>query len=302
MKIRLSCGSEAKLGLRKIKTLAPNSTIYLFTRGICQASCAFCAQSTKHENKMLSRVDWNLWELNEISPLLSDEKRVCIQCLNYPGVFEDVMEIAEEIKCPVSLSAQPFSVTKLREISGRIDKISINLDCFTRPLFQKFKSYYDWDLHWARLKKAVSIFGSGNVISHLIVGLGESEKEAVGTIKMLAMEGIVPSLFAFTPLKGAAITDIPPPQIGMYRRLQIARHLLVNQLITAEDILFCNGKISSFGKDVEDILSPSAFETQGCPNCNRPFYNEVPGRVLYNYPFKLSKGEYEQALIESEVV
>ena len=33
------------------------------------------------------------------------------------------------------------------------------------------------------------------------------------------------------------------------------------------------------------------FETSGCPGCNRPYYNERPGGMLYNYPRPLTAAE-----------
>jgi biotin synthase len=45
----------------------------------------------------------------------------------------------------------------------------------------------------------------------------------------------------------------------------------------------------------ETIDSGDPFRTTGCPNCNRPFYNESPKglrdlqKPLYNYPIKLTK-------------
>jgi biotin synthase-related radical SAM superfamily protein len=38
------------------------------------------------------------------------------------------------------------------------------------------------------------------------------------------------------------------------------------------------------------------FQTSGCPDCNRPFYNEQPGGPLYNYPRPLTAGEVARAI------
>jgi biotin synthase len=42
-----------------------------------------------------------------------------------------------------------------------------------------------------------------------------------------------------------------------------------------------------------------SFMTRGCPDCNRPYYNERPGGPMYNYPFPLGTGEAERALKEA---
>jgi biotin synthase len=62
------------------------------------------------------------------------------------------------------------------------------------------------------------------------------------------------------------------------------------------------GNIMSFGvkeKDIGNIIDPSAFQTTGCVGCNRPFYNESPGKAMYNYPYIPSNGEYKKAINEA---
>jgi biotin synthase-related radical SAM superfamily protein len=47
---------------------------------------------------------------------------------------------------------------------------------------------------------------------------------------------------------------------------------------------------------VADLLADGrAFETSGCVACNRPYYNERPGQVPYNYPRPLTAGEQAAA-------
>jgi biotin synthase len=41
-----------------------------------------------------------------------------------------------------------------------------------------------------------------------------------------------------------------------------------------------------------------AFQTTGCLDCNRPYYNERPGKTMYNYPGPLSADQVRQALEE----
>jgi biotin synthase len=58
------------------------------------------------------------------------------------------------------------------------------------------------------------------------------------------------------------------------------------------------GRITDFGMPVEAlhrvIRSGVPFITSGCPDCNRPYYNEKPGGPLYNYPFMPTEEELEQ--------
>ena len=43
------------------------------------------------------------------------------------------------------------------------------------------------------------------------------------------------------------------------------------------------------------------FQTSGCPDCNRPFYNEQPSGPFYNYPRPLTATETARAIEEMEV-
>jgi biotin synthase len=56
-----------------------------------------------------------------------------------------------------------------------------------------------------------------------------------------------------------------------------------------------NGCITGFGVDKQTLKqvvgSGEPFRTSGCPDCNRPYYNEKPSGPIYNYPRPLSRGE-----------
>jgi biotin synthase len=49
-----------------------------------------------------------------------------------------------------------------------------------------------------------------------------------------------------------------------------------------------DGKITNFGIDkaqfTQMVETGKPFLTSGCPDCNRPFYNEKPSGPIYNYP------------------
>ena len=51
----------------------------------------------------------------------------------------------------------------------------------------------------------------------------------------------------------------------------------------------------------EVLADGHAFRTTGCEDCNRPYYNEKPRDVLYNYHRPLTAEELELAFAESGV-
>ncbi len=109
----------------------------------------------------------------------------------------------------------------------------------------------------------------------------------------------MPALFAFTPIRGTAMENCLPPKVECYRRVQLARYIIVKGLARYEAMHFDDeGKIICFGlanQELKPVIeSAEPFLTSGCKDCNRPFYNEKPSGPIYNYPKKPNKGELEK--------
>jgi biotin synthase-related radical SAM superfamily protein len=125
--------------------------------------------------------------------------------------------------------------------------------------------------------------------THLIVGLGETEREMVQTIQWCVDSGVYPGLFAFTPIPGTLLEKCPQPSLSHYRRIQIAHFLITRGKTRFERMIFDgDGRLVDFSVSEEElrqvIRTGKPFVTSGCPGCNRPYYNEKPGGPLYNYP------------------
>ncbi len=82
---------------------------------------------------------------------------------------------------------------------------------------------YGWENQFSLLNEAVAVFGKGNVSTHLIVGLGETEKEVAQIIQKCVDMSVLPALFAFTPIRGTRLENNSPPPVDSYRRVQLAR-------------------------------------------------------------------------------
>jgi biotin synthase len=320
-KIRVSLGSAIVLGLINGRLDAAPTTAYLMTyrRGKCTANCSFCPQARESRGRadMLSRVSWPAFPTEKVLKSLAwavadgAVKRVCIQTLNYPQAFTHLLAlvraIKERINVPVSISCQPLSMENIRQLAeAGVERVGIPIDAATEKLFKKVKGAeaggpYNWENQFKLLSEAVNIFGKGKVSTHLIVGLGETEEEMVKIIQRCVDMGVLPALFAFTPIPGTALERNTQPQVQSYRRIQVARHLIMNKAARYENMSFNKGGyIKDFGVEKEKLVkivrSGTPFLTSGCPNCNRPYYNEKPSGPIYNYPRKLT----EKDLIEVE--
>ncbi len=307
--IRVSTGSAVVLELVQGRMDAKPNTIYLLTYkdGKCSANCGFCPQANTSRGRadMLSRVTWPPFPTEQVllgierSAKTSAVNRICIQALNYAKVFEDLLNLAKEInlrvKVPLSISCQPLNLEKTEKLAeAGVDRISIALDAATEEVFDRVKGKlaggaYLWERQREALADAVQIFGENHVTTHLIVGLGETEREMARTIQWCVDSGIYPGLFAFTPIPGTPLENLSQPSLNHYRKIQVAHYLITSGKIKYERMVFDqNDRLVDFGVSAEElrkvIVTGDPFLTSGCPGCNRPYYNEKPSGPLYNYP------------------
>ncbi|MFX1377857.1 MAG: radical SAM protein [Promethearchaeota archaeon] len=316
-KIRVSVGSASVLGLGVFPQFKiPPTTCYImtFTEGHCTANCGFCpqARSSKSSVEKLSRVNWPIFSFKDFltklkyMPFSKKFERICIQTLNYPENFNDLIEIITQIRTytdiPISVAIPPFLKQQLKELKNKgVERVGIALDGATSEVFEKIKGCkiggpYTWEEHFQKLNEALEIFSPGFVSTHIIIGLEETEKQVIHLIDKLYKLGIIVSLFAFTPIKGTKFENMEQPKILNYRKLQLGRYLIFNNKRDLKDITFNKGgRIINFNiskKDLDWIINnTSAFLTSGCPNCNRPYYTSKPSGPIYNYPRALTENE-----------
>jgi len=315
----VSLGTAIVLGLLEGKLDAEPSTAYLMTyrQGKCTANCGFCpqARTSKSSTELLSRVSWPAFPTQGVIDSLGKAtgqgkiRRVCIQALNYPLVFTHLEALVKEIKkglaLPISVSCQPKTKADMEQLAAAgVDRLGIAVDAASETLFNKFKGLavgggYRWDPLFRRLDEALAVFGKNNVSTHLIVGLGETEKEAAEFLQRCVDLGILPALFAFTAVRGTALEAKQPPKLESYRRIQVSRYLIVSGRTRVEKMQFnSKSEITSYGLTKEGlnkiVESGLPFQTSGCPDCNRPYYNEKPSGPIYNYPRKLTEQEIEK--------
>jgi biotin synthase len=196
---------------------------------------------------------------------------------------------------PLSLALPPLSENQFQTLYNHgVDRVAISLDAITPILFENIKGRknngpFTWFQHMHALEIAQSVFGPNRTTTHLIIGLGETEEQTVHLFENLVNKDITIGLFPFTPVIGTSLENHIRPSLKHYRRIQLAHHLIQNNIVTASNISFnASHQITSYGLSKErlsDVIARGkAFQTSGCPSCNRPFFTEQPGGPLYNYP------------------
>jgi biotin synthase len=207
-----------------------------------------------------------------------------------------IRAIRGSTEVPISVSSSPMPQGLMYDVKrAGADFLTIPLDCANEGLFRTVKGR-DWADCWRALELALPVFGVGNVGSHLIVGLGEEESEVVVLMQRLWGKGIVPYLFAFTPVKGTPMEKRKAPALVAYRRLQLARHIIIERGGGREAFEFDDmGRIKRFlilKSEFESMISDAeAFMTSGCSGCNRPYFNERVSGPIFNFPRKPKEEE-----------
>jgi len=320
--VRLSLAAAMTLGFKRGKfyrdaKLGCINLLMEYEDG-CIANCQYCGQGREIADtpdcKNLIRVSWPSYPLGEVIDAIrvASEKdpyvqRVCISALTRKQSAEDLLVILKELKKELSIEVSTlvtptvFSKEDFQEMKDAgVGNITIAVDCSSEGLFHKYrgkeaKGPHKWGRYMDGIKEAVEVMGKdwNSVGVHQIIGLGETEEDAIKFMQEIYDLGARVHLFSFYPEKGSPLEELQQPPLDNYRHTQIARQLLDMGLCRADDMKFEGGKVVNFGisddKLAEVISKGEAFETSGCPGCNRPFANETPSQafkgLLRNYPF-----------------
>jgi lipoyl synthase len=245
--------------------------------------------------------------------------RVCLQVTDGSRALEETERLLADLRgatpLPTCATLLPRSQSDVERVfAAGADVVGFGLDAVTPELYEVTKaigSGADVGLvpSWhgqMDLIECAARRHPGQVGVHLIVGLGETERQTVELVQRLTDVAARVALFAFTPVRGTDMESARPPQLAAYRRIQVARFLISAAAARVERFTFdFGGRIRGFGISAEIITrllrSGDAFRTSGCSGCNRPYYNERPGAVPYNYPRALTAMEAVAAILTLEL-
>lgn len=281
----------------------------------CYANCAYCGLARhrpfSYEERSFIHVDWPVYSLDTIIERIKQApgyvKRSCISMITNKNAFEDTCQVLrrlkKETKLPVSVLISPTvmkqgDLQRLRDLGA--DKVGVAIDLANEKLFDQLrgtgvKGPHRWERYWSRFEEAVDLFGYKNAGIHLMVGLGETERELVDVIQRVHDMGGTTHLFSFFAEKGSLLQDRPQPEWSKYLRVQLSRHLIEYGLTSLGSMHFDqDGVIADFGLPKRELLevieTGTPFMTTGCEDdgavsCNRPFGNCLPGPKQWNYPY-----------------
>jgi len=287
----------------------------------CKGNCLYCGQARESPpappDRDLIRVPWPLRRLDDVIEGLKRVSRsgtsfrpwrVCIASVTHYRAVEVLKEVVKRVRreLPVPITAL-VTPTLFREEDFRelyrlgVERIGIAIDCANPTVFdllrgRRARGPHRWERYLEGVEEAIEVFGGGRVGIHIIVGLGESERDCVELMQRIHDMGGETHLFAFYPEPYSVMSEWPRVNPGQYRRVQLARYLIDAEIARAEEMRFNEwGQVVDFGVPrhvLEEVIdSGLPFVTSGCPGCNRPWANERPlDGVPMNFPW-VPRGE-----------
>lgn len=318
--LRLSLAAAMTLGFRSGRfyrnaRLHCLNLLLTYEEG-CFANCAYCGlareRSGKFAQKSFIHVEWPVYELEAVLERIDKYgdglERICISMITNPRVRQHLEEIMRGIRArtnlPISLLITPTILDEndlLKFKQGGADRVGIAIDAATPDLFERLRGKsihgpHRWERYWQMVTIALQVFGKGKVGVHLVVGLGETEKEMTAIIQRVHDLGSHTHLFSFFPEGGSRLEDLSQPPMGQYRRIQLTRFLMEENMVSFKELAFEEReRIREFGIPKDRLLSVIdsglPFMTSGCSGkdgrmaCNRPYGNSLPGPNIRNYPF-----------------
>lgn len=291
----------------------------------CRANCAYCGLARHREadrdyaDRNFIRVDWPAVPLDMAIDIVAKEgakspfHRMCISMITHPRSDEDTRTVLKKWTDRIDPSAIPVSIlsnptTMTREDVKRLkdlgaDIFTVALDAATPEIFDRVRgkgvqSPHSWQKYWEILMDARDIFGPQKFGAHIIVGIGETERDVLELVQRLVDLGGHSHMFCFFPEKGSLMDHLPATPREQWRRVQLARYLIDYRDGRVEKMRFDeSGRVIDYGfpeSELETIIGEGvAFRTSGCPGkfaddvsaCDRPYGDSPPSNIA-SYPFQ----------------
>jgi lipoyl synthase len=296
----------------------------------CRANCAYCGLARHREadrdyaNRNFIRVDWPAVPVQQILDIVAREgtaspfHRMCISMITHPRSDDDTVAVLsawtrriDPSTIPVSILSNPTTmsrddVVRLRDLGA--DIFTVALDAATPAIFDRTRgkgvqSPHKWQKYWEILLAAREIFGPQKFGAHIIIGMGETEFEALQLVQRLVELGGHSHLFCFFPEKGSLMDHLPATPRDQWRRVQLARYLMDYAGVRLEQMRFDGeGRVAEFGlprAELDAVINAGiAFRTSGCPGkfredvsaCDRPYGDSPPSNIA-SFPFQPNSGD-----------
>jgi radical SAM protein (TIGR04043 family) len=196
-----------------------------------QKQCKFCGIQLKNKKRLTRKTPFQLGEVAEEAFKEGVAKHVTLTTGTPPGpdkgatlLAEVTRGIKEHIDMPVHVQLEPPENQKFLHTlyEAEVDTVGIHVESFDKKVLSEVcPMKTDVDSYFEAWKKAVELFGEGQVSSFIIAGLGETDSSILNGAEKLARLGVVPYLLPLRPIAGTALGTLHPPtpkrMIRLYR-------------------------------------------------------------------------------------
>src|SRR5512140_3851521 len=241
----------------------------------CRANCAYCGLARHREaerdyaDRNFIRVDWPAVPLAEVIDIVARDgaaspfHRMCISMITHPRSDADTVTVLREWTAridpstiPVSILSNPTTMSRadVERLHGLgADICTVALDAATPEIFDRTRgkgvqSPHSWAKYWEILNHAREIFGPQKFGAHIIIGMGETEYDALALVQQLVDLGGHSHMFCFFPEKGSLMDHLPATPRDQWRRVQLARYLIDYRGVRVEQMKFDgDGRVVDFG-------------------------------------------------------
>jgi radical SAM protein (TIGR04043 family) len=120
------------------------------------------------------------------------------------------------VDLPIEVQFEPpDDLDLLAEVKAAgADSIGIHLESFDQAVRERIlpgKARIGVDYYLATMRRAVEVFGVGQVSSYIIVGLGESTESILAGSQRLIDMGVFPFVVPLRPIQGTEMQSVPAP-------------------------------------------------------------------------------------------
>ncbi len=283
----------------------------------CYANCTYCGLARERpglaQDNTFIRVGWPVVATDLVVERIVEHAarigRVCIAQVQDTRAYRDLLDVAARIRrrseVPISalVTATLLDEERLLRIrDAGADIVGVGLDAASEAVFERTRGRgvrgpHSWAQHWEVLRTARRLYGPYKVNAHVIVGLGETDRDLFELFHRLEAEQIAAYLFSFNPEPGTEMADLPRAPIARLRRIQLTKHLIEQKGLAREALEFDTGgalvRVHALAAFIAACLDEGTpFMTNGCPDrngkpaCNRPFGSYRPGEEFRDYPFQ----------------
>ncbi|MFQ5956963.1 MAG: radical SAM protein, partial [Candidatus Brocadiales bacterium] len=253
--------------------------------------------------------------LDRLSRYRDTIRRVCISTVFHPSAVKDTIGLGRAVReatdTPLSVLITPgqFSTGDLRKLKTLgADYLGVGLDAASERVFNltrgvQVRGPLSWEDYINTLRSGVEVFGHKRVSCHIMVGIGETDRELVECFYSVHEMGALIHLFSFYPEPDSRMSRRKRPALKRFRRAQLLAYTAEGDLIEPHDLEFdSKGKLTGIKPYLREIIeevveSGRPFITGGCPSedgdigCNRPFGSYRPGEPFRDFPFQPDPGD-----------